>query len=83
VRIKILPSALRDLREGSDFYERQNPALGDYFLDSLFSDIDSLMLYAGIHRKCLRLPPGAVKALSLRDLLYHGWSGPRRGLQGS
>ena len=23
----------------------------DYFLDSLFSDIDSLALYAGIHRK--------------------------------
>jgi len=51
VRIKILPSALRDLREGSDFYERQQVGLGDYFLDSLFSDIDSLMLYAGIHRK--------------------------------
>jgi plasmid stabilization system protein ParE len=24
--------------------------LGDYFQDSLFSDIDSLMLFAGIHR---------------------------------
>lgn len=24
-------------------------ALGDYFLDSLFSDIDSLALYAGVH----------------------------------
>lgn len=27
--------------------------LGAYFLDSLFSDIDSLALYAGIHRKVL------------------------------
>jgi hypothetical protein len=25
--------------------------LGEYFLDTLFSDIDSLVLYAGIHRK--------------------------------
>ena len=25
--------------------------MGEYFLDSLFSDIDSLALYAGIHRK--------------------------------
>jgi len=25
--------------------------LGNYFLDSLFSETDSLLLYAGIHRK--------------------------------
>jgi hypothetical protein len=25
--------------------------LGDYFLDSPFSDIDSLLLYAGVHRQ--------------------------------
>lgn len=25
--------------------------MGDYFLDSLFADIDSLALYSGIHRK--------------------------------
>lgn len=33
-----------------DFYERNEPGLGGYFLDSLYSDIDSLQLYAGIHR---------------------------------
>ena len=49
VRIVIQPSALRDLREGFRFYERQETGLGAYFLDSLFSDIDSLQLYAGIH----------------------------------
>lgn len=38
-----------DLRAGTDFYEEQNLGLGNYFLDSLFSDIDSLLLYAGIH----------------------------------
>jgi hypothetical protein len=26
-----------------------NESLGDFFLDSLFSDIDSLELYAGVH----------------------------------
>jgi plasmid stabilization system protein ParE len=25
--------------------------LGGYFLDSLFSDIDALLLYAGVHQK--------------------------------
>ena len=51
MRIKILSSALEDLYEARLFYERQGVGLGDYFFDSLFSDIDSLVLYGGIHRK--------------------------------
>jgi plasmid stabilization system protein ParE len=51
VRIKILPSALADLDRGRSFYARQSETLGAYFLDSLFSDIDSLELYAGVHIK--------------------------------
>jgi hypothetical protein len=51
MRILILPSARDDLSDGSDFYERQQAGLGDYFLESLLSDIESLRLYAGIHTK--------------------------------
>ena len=51
MRIRILRSAFKDLAAGRRFYERQGEGLGDYFLDSLFSDIDSLNLYAGIHRQ--------------------------------
>ena len=51
MKIRILSSAFHDLALGRDFYERQGEGLGNYFLDSLFSDIDSLALYAGIHRK--------------------------------
>lgn len=47
----ILPSARDDLADGLDFYERQQEGLGSYFLEALFSDIDSLRLYAGIHAK--------------------------------
>lgn len=47
--ISVQPSALADLRRGFRFYERQGEGLGTYFLDSLYSDIDSLRLYAGIH----------------------------------
>jgi plasmid stabilization system protein ParE len=47
----ILPSAREDLAAGSDFYEKQEEGTGVYFLESLFSDIESLRLYAGIHRK--------------------------------
>lgn len=51
MRIRILESAVADLAFGKDFYERQEIGVGDYFQDCLFSDIDSLLLYAGIHRK--------------------------------
>ncbi len=51
MNIQILPSAIGDLYSGRNFYEQQEFGLGDYFLDSLFSDIDSLLLYAGIHEK--------------------------------
>jgi hypothetical protein len=49
MRIEILDSVEKDLLDGFHFYERQSRGLGDYFLDSLFSDIESLYLYAGIH----------------------------------
>jgi hypothetical protein len=49
--IRILPSAVADLEDGREFYESREAGLGDYFLDCLFSDIDSLVLYAGIHRR--------------------------------
>jgi len=41
---------MADLMAGFRFYEMQAEGLGGYFLDSLYSDIDSLMLHAGIHR---------------------------------
>jgi len=49
--LRILSAASRDLLRGKRFYEKQAEGLGDYFLDSLFSDIDSLIVYAGIHNK--------------------------------
>ena len=49
MRIEILDEAEKDLVDGFAFYERQSKGLGDYFLDSIFSDVESLHLYAGIH----------------------------------
>ena len=49
MKIKILSSASQDLIDGYWFYEKQAERLGTYFLDSLFSDIDSLIINAGIH----------------------------------
>jgi hypothetical protein len=47
--VQILDLAEVDLQEGFDFYERQESGVGVYFLNSVFSDIDSQVLYAGIH----------------------------------
>ncbi len=49
MKIEILASASRDLIDGYYFYENQSGGLGNYFLDSLYSDIDSLMINAGVH----------------------------------
>ena len=49
MNVRILDEAEQDLTDGFRFYEMRDDGLGDYFLDSIFSDIDSLHLYAGIH----------------------------------
>ena len=51
MRLRILPAALTDLARGKMFYARLDQGLGDYFLNSVFGDIDSLEHHAGSHRK--------------------------------
>ena len=51
MQVRISLSAEVDLLEGYAFYERQSAGVGEYFLDSLFADIDALTLYAGIHAR--------------------------------
>jgi|GEM_PF-3476565 len=49
MRIQILCSAMEDLPVGRKLYDRQETGIGDYFFDYLFSEIDSLTIYGGIH----------------------------------
>lgn len=51
MKIVILPSARNDLAGGIAFYESQEEGLGEYFRESLISDIDSLEIYAGSHQR--------------------------------
>ena len=51
MRVRLLDSALEDLDRGRKFYDDQGEGLGAYFLDSLFSEIDAIVLFGGIHRK--------------------------------
>ena len=49
MHIEILDDAQEDILVGTLFYEAQQYGAGDYFLDGISSDIESLHLYAGIH----------------------------------
>jgi len=49
VDIVLLREASIDLEQGRKFYNKLQMGVGDYFYDSLISDIESLYLYAGIH----------------------------------
>lgn len=50
MKIRILKSAIDDIKNGWRFYEMQTEGIGDYFVDSLYSDIDSLLINAGTHQ---------------------------------
>jgi plasmid stabilization system protein ParE len=73
MKIEILSVAMSDIQVGQAFYERQQEGLGAYFLDSLFSDIDALLLCSGIHQQFF----GYYRALSKRFpyAIYYRLSG--------
>jgi plasmid stabilization system protein ParE len=50
MKVRVLRHALEDLAAGREFYDRQSEGVGSYFFGSVFAEIDSLVLYAGIHR---------------------------------
>ena len=49
--IQILSDAEADLEDGRAFYDHQEHGVGAYFWDCLISDIESLVIYAGVHSK--------------------------------
>ena len=51
MKIEILDTANRDLIDGFHFYEDQAAGFGSYFLTNLYTDIESLKIYSGIHSK--------------------------------
>lgn len=63
MKIEILDLAKDDLISWFHFYEEKEAGLGDYFLSNLFSDIESLKVFGGIHRKSYK---GFFRALSKR-----------------
>ena len=62
MNLVILDLAEEDLLSSFEFYERKSPGVGWYFLDTISGEIESLHLYAGVHRKSL----GFFRMLSRR-----------------
>ena len=48
-QVVVLDDAAEDLAAARDFYEAQEPGVGEYCIDSLLTDIESLGLFSEIH----------------------------------
>ena len=68
-RVVILVEAAEDIEAARDFYDAQQPGIGDYCADSLVTDIESLVLYHGIHPRQFGFYSWIRKELA--------WRGPR------
>lgn len=49
--VVVLKDVAEDMNDGKAFYDQKEPGVGDYFWDSLLADIESLMIYGGVHTK--------------------------------
>lgn len=49
--ISLLKEVEQDLKDGKKFYNQIENGVGNYFWDSLIAEIESLIIYAGIHSK--------------------------------
>ena len=47
--VVILEDAAEDIELGRQFYESCEAGVGDYFVELILSDLDSLVILAGIH----------------------------------
>ena len=49
--VVLLASAAQDLDNGEAFYEKRRDGLGQYFLQSIFADLEALKVHASVHAK--------------------------------
>jgi len=49
--VVVLANAAEDIEIARDFYDSIDTGLGDYFADSIITDLESLSLFHGIHAK--------------------------------
>jgi len=47
--VVVMKEVADDPNDGKAFYEQRESGIGEYFWDSLIADIESLVIYAGVH----------------------------------
>lgn len=67
--VAVLEEVSEDIEEGISFYEEQESWVGEYFFDSIVSDIESLRFYAGMHSKHFGYYPNVGKKIPFCYLL--------------
>ena len=79
----VIEEAVADLENGRLFYEEMQPGMGNYFWDTLLSDLESLIIYGGIyvkemgfHRMLSKRFPYVADASSAA---HHWYSNPALG----
>jgi plasmid stabilization system protein ParE len=50
-QVVVISDAAKDIEAARDFYEVQEVGIGEYFVDSLLADIESLADLSGVHPK--------------------------------
>ena len=50
MRVRLTSEATDDITLGAEFYEQQEPGVGEVFIDSIKSELGALRTLAGIHR---------------------------------
>ncbi len=51
MKVKIFAAARNDLIKAFHFYEAKRTDLGNYFLSTIYSEIETLQVLAGVHSK--------------------------------
>ncbi len=69
MRLEILDLAQGDFLSGFVFYERQEHGVGSYFFETLLSDIESLRLFGGIHRRVFDITGSFRRDFHLRFIM--------------
>ncbi len=68
-KVVSLTEVVGDLNDGRAFYDKRGAGVGDYFWESIITDIESLRIYAGNHTRKYALYYLLAKRFS--DVIYH------------
>ncbi len=64
MRVELRIEAREDLAEGAEFYDRQRPGLGDYFIESILADLEAIQSL-GSTREFMKSSLGFIGSLPL------------------